>query len=117
MKNFLKLLGYNLVITPQVELLLNDDSIEIIVDKIESSFGSNAVDIIAIDPLRNIFDAGENSSENDNNAMLFFLQERVGKLRKLANQDAGVILVHHTKKMQRNHWKKTHFKVLAVQAV
>ncbi|WP_264723610.1 AAA family ATPase [Wolbachia endosymbiont (group A) of Cheilosia soror] len=108
-EELLEIAGYNLVITPQVELLLNDDSIEIIVDKIESSFGSNAVDIIAIDPLRNIFDAGENSSENDNNAMLFFLQERVGKLRKLANQDAGVILVHHTKKMQKKSLEEDPF--------
>ncbi len=48
-----------------------------------------------------------------NNAMLFFLQERVGKLRKLANQDAGVILVHHTKKMQKKSLEEDHFKVLA----
>ena len=108
-EEFLKVAGYNLVITPQVELLLNDNSIEVILDKIESSFGSNTVDVIAIDPLRNIFDAGENSSENDNNAMLFFLQERVGKLRRLANPDAGAILVHHTKKIQKKSLEEDPF--------
>jgi 5S rRNA maturation endonuclease (ribonuclease M5) len=89
----------NLVITPQTKLLLNDDSIDEVLDEIKKSFGSNTVDVIAIDPLRNIFDADEYGSENDNNAMLFFLQERIEKLRALANPDAGVILVHHTKKI------------------
>lgn len=93
-----ELAGDNIMITPQIKLLLNDDGIEKVLNEIEDSFRLNAVDIIAIDPLRNIFDAGENGSENDNNAMLFFLQERVEKLRTLANPDAGVILVHHTKR-------------------
>jgi hypothetical protein len=35
-------------------------------------------DVICIDPIRNLFDGGpEDSGENSNNAMLFFLQERV----------------------------------------
>ncbi|NSX83590.1 AAA family ATPase [Wolbachia endosymbiont of Atemnus politus] len=99
----------NLIITPQTKLLLNDDSIDEVLGEIKKSFGSNTVDIIAIDPLRNIFDAGENGSENDNNAMLFFLQERVEKLRALANPDAGVILVHHTKKMQKKSLEEDPF--------
>ncbi|WCR59638.1 MAG: hypothetical protein PG978_001086 [Wolbachia endosymbiont of Ctenocephalides felis wCfeF] len=99
----------NLVITPQTKLLLNDDSIDEVLGEIKKSFGSNTVDIIAIDPLRNVFDAGENSSENDNNAMLFFLQERVEKLRELVNPNAGVILVHHTKKMQKKSLEEDPF--------
>ncbi|MDD9335196.1 MAG: AAA family ATPase [Rickettsiaceae bacterium] len=99
----------NLVITPQTKLLLNDDSIDEVLGEIKKSFGSNTVDIIAIDPLRNVFDAGENSSENDNNAMLFFLQERVEKLRALVNPNAGVILVHHTKKMQKKSLEEDPF--------
>ncbi|MDG7052355.1 MAG: AAA family ATPase, partial [Wolbachia endosymbiont of Alcedoecus sp.] len=73
-KKLLEIALDNLIITPQTKLLLNDNSIDEVLDEIRKSFGSNAVDVIAIDPLRNIFDAGENSSENDNNAMLFFLQ-------------------------------------------
>ncbi|WP_264685943.1 AAA family ATPase [Wolbachia endosymbiont (group B) of Pyrgus malvae] len=99
----------NLVITPQTKLLLNDDSIDEVLGEIKKSFGSNIVDVIAIDPLRNVFDAGENSSENDNNAMLFFLQERVEKLRALVNPNAGVILVHHTKKMQKKSLEEDPF--------
>lgn len=72
-EKLIELAADNLVITPQIKLLLNDDSIDEVVAEIESSFGSNTVDVIAIDPLRNIFDAGDNGSENDNNAMLFFL--------------------------------------------
>ncbi|WP_265031301.1 AAA family ATPase [Wolbachia endosymbiont (group A) of Tiphia femorata] len=99
----------NLIITPQVKMLLNDDSMDEVVAEIERSFGSNTVDVIAIDPLRNIFDAGDNGSENDNNAMLFFLQERVEKLRTLVNPDAGVILVHHTKKIQKKSLEEDPF--------
>ncbi|APR98650.1 AAA family ATPase [Wolbachia endosymbiont of Folsomia candida] len=91
----------NLASTPQIKLLLNDNGIEKVLNGIKDSFDSNTVDIIAIDPLRNVFDAGENGNENDNSDMLFFLQERVEKLRTLANRDAGVILVHHTKKIQK----------------
>nr|WP_052878150.1 AAA family ATPase [Wolbachia endosymbiont of Culex quinquefasciatus] len=104
-----ELAGDNIMITPQIKLLLNDDGIEKVLNEIEDSFRLNAVDIIAIDPLRNIFDAGENGSENDNNAMLFFLQERVEKLRTLANPDAGVILVHHTKKIQKKSLEEDPF--------
>ncbi|EEB55196.1 putative phage related protein [Wolbachia endosymbiont of Culex quinquefasciatus JHB] len=104
-----ELAGDNIMITPQIKLLLNDDGIEKVLNEIEDSFRLNAVDIIAIDPLRNIFDAGENGSENDNNAMLFFLQERVEKLRALVNPNAGVILVHHTKKMQKKSLEEDPF--------
>ncbi|MDX5526374.1 MAG: AAA family ATPase [Wolbachia endosymbiont of Andrena nigroaenea] len=105
----IELAADNLVITPQVKMLLNDDSMDEVVAEIEKSFGSNTVDVIAIDPLRNIFDAGDNGSENDNNAMLFFLQERVEKLRTLVNPDAGVILVHHTKKIQKKSLEEDPF--------
>jgi RecA-family ATPase len=53
-----------------------------------------------IDPIRNVFDGGpEGNSENDNNAMLFFLRERVEKLCDAVNPAAGIILAHHTKKL------------------
>ncbi|WP_264707152.1 AAA family ATPase [Wolbachia endosymbiont (group A) of Acrocera orbiculus] len=108
-EELIELAADNLVITPQIKLLLNGDSIDEVVAEIERSFGSNTVDVIAIDPLRNIFDAGDNGSENDNNAMLFFLQERVEKLRTLVNPDAGVILVHHTKKIQKKSLEEDPF--------
>ncbi|WP_353277822.1 hypothetical protein [Wolbachia endosymbiont (group A) of Agelastica alni] len=41
--------------------------------------------------------------------MLFFLQERVEKLRTLVNPDAGVILVHHTKKIQKKSLEEDPF--------
>lgn len=112
-----KLISCNLAITPQTRLLLNEDGIKDIVTEAEKIFDPSTVDVIAIDPLRNIFDADEHGSENDNNAMIFFLQERVEKLRSLINPDAGVILVHHTKKCQRSYWNKIHFKALVAQVV
>lgn len=44
-------------------------------------FNPKILDLIVIDPLRNIFDAGDHGTENDNNAMLFFLQKRLERLR------------------------------------
>ncbi|WMT84110.1 AAA family ATPase [Wolbachia endosymbiont of Listronotus oregonensis] len=100
-EELIKLAANNLVITPQTKLLLNENGIKDIVTEAERNFDLNTIDIIAVDPLRNVFDADEYGNENDNNAMIFFLQERVEKLRSLINPDAGVILVHHTKKMQK----------------
>ncbi|WP_341820842.1 AAA family ATPase [Wolbachia endosymbiont (group A) of Myopa testacea] len=97
----IELVSHNLAITPQTRLLLNEDGIKEIITEAEKIFDPNTVDVIAIDPLRNIFDADEHGNENDNNAMIFFLQERIEKLRSLINPDAGVILVHHTKKMPK----------------
>jgi hypothetical protein len=53
---------------------------------------------LVIDPLRNVYD---HDNENDNTAMLIFLQERVERLRHLINPQAGVILTHHTKKITK----------------
>ena len=49
---------------------------------IRDRFADAPPDIIVIDPIRNLFDGGaEGKGENDNAAMLFFLQERVEALR------------------------------------
>ncbi len=92
-EELIKLAANNLVITPQTKLLLNENGIKDIVAEAERNFDLNTIDIIAVDPLRNVFDADEYGNENDNNAMLFFLQERIEKLRSLINPNAGVILV------------------------
>ncbi len=108
--------GQNIHITPQLKLLLNDDGLDIIKDLIHEKFPDAPPDIIVIDPIRNVFDGGPdfgNLGENDNNAMLFFLQQRVEMLRDMINPRAGIILVHHTKKISKAMFKDDPFQALS----
>lgn len=108
--------GKNIHITPQLKLLLNDDGLDIIKDLIHQKFPDAPPDIIVIDPIRNVFDGGPdfgNLGENDNNAMLFFLQQRVEMLRDMINPHAGIILVHHTKKISKAMFKDDPFQALS----
>lgn len=90
----------NFIITPQLKIVLNDDGISKITRSIKSKFKKEPPDIIVIDPIRNVFDGGTNNNgENDNDAMLFFLRDRIEKLRDNINPEAGIILTHHTKKI------------------
>lgn len=92
----------NLFITPQLKLVLNDEGLEEAKSLLRKASEKEPLDIIVIDPLRNLFDGGEDgASENDNQAMLYFLKQRVEKLRDAVNPKAGIIIVHHTKKLQK----------------
>ena len=94
----------NFCATPQIEAILNDNGVELAYNTIKDCFSDGMPDIVCVDPIRNVFDGGpDNGSENDNNAMLFFLQNRIGKLRSMLNPDIGIILCHHTKKIKKNH--------------
>ncbi|MDH5528299.1 MAG: AAA family ATPase, partial [Nitrospirota bacterium] len=103
----------NLVATPQLRLVLNDAGLERIIPAIDGAFGGEAPDIIAIDPIRNVFDGGGDAGENDNQAMLYFLSERVERLRHAVNPDAGVILTHHTRKLGKKQLEEDPFQALA----
>ncbi len=97
-KEIIRKSAKNLITTSNIKMILNDKGIEAVSRTIKVNFNSDKPDIICIDPIRNLFDGGsDNSSENDNNAMLFFLQNRVEKLRSLINPEMGIILCHHTK--------------------
>lgn len=100
-QNFMPLVRQNLIITPQVRMLLDEKGVEMVRDAILRHCDPKLLDIIAIDPLRNVYDGGQSGGENDNTAMLSFLQDRVEKLRFLVNSDVGVILAHHTKKISK----------------
>ena len=83
---FLPLVKKNLFMTPQIRMLLNEEGVTTIYNTITKCFENpRDVDILVIDPLRNVYDAGKSGSENDNMAMLAFLQDRVEKLRFLVN--------------------------------
>lgn len=104
----------NFVATPQLRLILNDAGLAQVIPAIAHAFGLAGPDIIAIDPIRNVFDGGEgNPSENDNAAMLFFLSQRVERLRDAVNPDAGIVLVHHTKKLGKKQFEEDPFQALA----
>ncbi len=104
----------NLVITPQLKLVLNEAGLATVVNTIRQRFSETPPDIIVIDPLRNVFDGGEGeASENDNNAMLFFLQKRIEALRDAVNPDAGIVIAHHTSKMPKKLIEEDPFRALS----
>ena len=104
----------NLVSTSNIQMILNDEGIDTVCKTIKHNFGNNKIDILCIDPIRNLFDGGSpTSSENDNNAMLFFLQNRIEKLRSLLNPDMGIILCHHTKKIKKKDLEEDPFQAFS----
>ncbi|MFO0404105.1 MAG: AAA family ATPase [Alphaproteobacteria bacterium] len=99
-----------LVVTPKLRLLLDEQGVALVAAGIRSAFPDAPPDIICIDPIRNLFDGGpEGEGENDNGAMLFFLQSRVEALRDMVAPEAGVILAHHTKKLSKQQVKDDPF--------
>jgi hypothetical protein len=104
----------NFVATPQLRLILNDVGLAQVIPAMERAFGAATPDVIAIDPIRNVFDGGEGVvSENDNAAMLYFLSQRVERLRDAVNPNAGIILVHHTRKLGKKQFEEDPFQALA----
>ena len=104
----------NLVATPKLKMLLDTEGSVHVAQAIRNAFPAEPVDIICIDPIRNLFDGGpEGGGENDNAAMMFFLKDRVEVLRDHINPDCGVILVHHTKKLSKQQVKDDPFLALS----
>ena len=90
------------IATPKVRMLLDAGGVAATTAAIRERFSDAPPDIIVIDPIRNLFDGGaEAKGENDNAAMLFFLQERVEALRDAVSAETGLILCHHTKKITK----------------
>ena len=103
----------NFVATPQLRMVLDDAGLEQVIPAIANAFGGLPPDIIAIDPIRNVFDGGDAGGENDNGAMLYFLSQRVDRIRQAVNPDAGVILAHHTRKLGKKQFEEDPFQALA----
>jgi hypothetical protein len=104
----------NLVVTPKLRMLLDNEGSARVAAAIRSAFPDAPLDILAIDPIRNLFDGGpDGGGENDNAAMMFFLKDRVEVLRDHVNPDCGVILVHHTKKLSKQQVKDDPFLALS----
>jgi len=104
----------NLIVTPKLRLLLDAEGSARVAEAIANDFPADPVDILCIDPIRNLFDGGpDGGGENDNAAMMFFLKDRVEVLRDHVNPDCGVILVHHTKKLSKHQVKEDPFLALS----
>ena len=104
----------NLVATPKLKMLLDADGSVRVAAAIRRAFPAAPVDILCIDPIRNLFDGGpDGGGENDNAAMMFFLKDRVEVLRDHIDPDCGVILVHHTKKLSKHQVKEDPFLALS----
>jgi len=104
----------NLIATPKVRMLLNDRGVELTLAALRDRFPDAAPEVLCIDPIRNLFDGGpEGNAENDNAAMLFFLQERVEKLREELDPAMGIVLCHHTRKARKKDLEEDPFQALS----
>ncbi|WP_341792984.1 AAA family ATPase [Rickettsia endosymbiont of Ceutorhynchus obstrictus] len=103
----------NLYTTHSNKVLLDESGTNAVAEHIKEKL--NIIpDIIAIDPLRNVFDGGrDGATENENQAMIFFLQNRIDVLRNKTNPNAGVILVHHTKKITHTQFEEDPFQAFS----
>ena len=100
--------------TPKLRMILDDKGLARVVEAVRDRFPETPPDIICLDPIRNLFDGGEDGGgENDNAAMMFFLTERVERFREAVAPDCGVILAHHTKKMNRKAVGEDPFQALS----
>ena len=103
-----------LIATPKLKLLLDEKGVALTADAIREDFVNGPPDIICLDPIRNLFDGGEDGGgENDNAAMMFFLMHRVERLRDAVAPGCGIILAHHTKKLSKQQVKDDPFLALS----
>lgn len=104
----------NLVATPKLRMLLDEHGVALTIAAIRAHFRTDPPDIICVDPIRNLFDSGpDGDGENDNTAMLFFLQSRVEAVREAVSPEAGLILCHHTKKVAKKALTEDPFMALS----
>ena len=104
----------NLIATPKLRMLLDERGVALVTAAIATSFPDTPPDIICLDPIRNLFDGGpDGGGENDNAAMMFFLQDRVEALREAVAPEAGLVLVHHSKKINKKQVAEDPFQALS----
>ena len=104
---------HNLFITEHLRLVLDEAGVGTVTAFIRDHMGQ-VPDIIVIDPIRNVFDGGPGGgSENDNEAMMFFLRERIEALREAVDPACGLILAHHTRKLSKAQLEEDPFLALS----
>lgn len=103
----------NFVATPQLNLILDGEGLVMVIEAMKRQFDGSAPDVIVVDPIRNVFDGGDIGGENDNAAMLYFLQRRIEELRRAVNPNAGVVLAHHTRKLNKKLFEEDPFQAFS----
>jgi hypothetical protein len=89
------LLQANLVVTERLTMQLTETGSQAAIEAMKHVFPDGGPDIIAIDPLANLFD-GEN--EDKAPEIMKFLTQRLEVIRRAVNPHAAIILVHHSAK-------------------
>jgi hypothetical protein len=90
-----KNLATNLIMSERFHMILNEGGVKTAVETINAAFPDAPPDIIAIDPLANVFDQ---ENENDNAQLMRFLTGRIEAVRQQVNPSACVVMVHHATK-------------------
>lgn len=101
-----ELLATNLVLSERFFMLLNEDGVRMAVNVIKDAFPDDPPDIIAIDPLANVFDQ---DNENDAAQIMRFVTGRLEAIRQSVNPDACLVLVHHATKKTREDMERDPF--------
>lgn len=89
------LLASNLIVSERFHMILNEDGVKTAVDTIKAAFPDAPPDIIAIDPMANVFDQ---ENENDSTQLMRFLTGRIEAIRQQVNPSACIVMVHHARK-------------------
>ena len=101
-----RLLKSNLIISERFHMILNENGVKTAVETIKAAFPNDPPDIIAVDPLANVFDQ---ENENDNAQLMRFLTSRIEAVRQQVNPSACVVMVHHATKKSADDMAKDPF--------
>jgi hypothetical protein len=101
-----QMLARNLIISERFHMILNESGVKTAIDTIKAAFPDSPPDIIAVDPLANVFDQ---ENENDNAQLMRFLTGRIEAVRQAVNPMASIIMVHHATKKSAEDMAKDPF--------
>ena len=89
-----------LVITDRFKFNFDETGINTVVGEIMRAFPApdNPVDIVAVDPFRNVYQSGLSDGDINEDLLAFFTQ-RLERLLERVNPKAGLVIVHHTNKI------------------
>lgn len=90
-----QMLATNLIVSERFHMILNEGGVKTAIETIKQAFPNDPPDIIAVDPLANVFDQ---ENESDNAQMMRFLTGRIEAVRQAVNPNAAIVMVHHATK-------------------
>ncbi|OED43328.1 hypothetical protein AB833_04090, partial [Chromatiales bacterium (ex Bugula neritina AB1)] len=92
----------NLILTSRFRFQLDEQGIQVVINAIHRAFPNPAhpIDIVAIDPFRNVYQSGLTEGDLNEDLLAFFTQ-RLEVILQHVNPKAALIVVHHTNKITR----------------